>query len=32
MKVRVNFNYHAEIEVTQSEMEEINQQRKHIGL
>lgn len=23
MKVRVNFNYHAEVEVTQSEMEEI---------
>lgn len=23
MKIRVNFNYHAEVEVTQSEMEEI---------
>lgn len=28
MKVRVNFNYHAEVEVTQSEMEEIRNRLK----
>lgn len=28
MKVRVNFNYHAEVEVTQSEMEEIKNRMK----